>query len=156
MGFCNLRNEAEGVVLLHDLWGIDGYSSAAEIPTPGHNGDWTSYNNFLSSIFKIFTGQNVINALDGLLSNASVVYNDRVVLNEYGNIDQQQSSGAAWNIAQMQREITVGLRAKWCGDYTFHGSLPVFWTKSLCGRTTTSTIWSIGRVVIIQSEGTTT
>ncbi|CAG8372669.1 unnamed protein product [Penicillium salamii] len=50
-------------IILHDLWGIDGYGSVAEIPTPGDNGDWTSYNNFLSAIFRIFIANNVIDGV---------------------------------------------------------------------------------------------
>ncbi|CAI7643044.1 unnamed protein product [Penicillium pancosmium] len=47
-------------ILLHDLWGIDGYDSVADIPTPGDNGDWTDCNSFLSAIFSIFIENNII------------------------------------------------------------------------------------------------
>lgn len=60
-------------VSLHYLWGIDGYDTVADIPTPGDNGDWTSYNNFLSAIFEFSIANNVIDA----------VYFD--ITNEIGN-----------------------------------------------------------------------
>lgn len=50
-------------VLLHDLWGIDGYANIPSIPTPGDNGDWQPYNDFLSAIFQIFIDNNVIEAV---------------------------------------------------------------------------------------------
>ncbi|KAJ5664671.1 hypothetical protein N7462_011484 [Penicillium macrosclerotiorum] len=197
-------------ILLHDLWGIDGYDSVAAIPTPGDNGDWTSYNDFLSAIFQIFQANDVIDgiyfditneidntlyyergmdrnefpngksvgpsfghlpdrgaadwysgwasfiksnnsipewmtmhfleadgdlvtsisAFDGFLSNASISYDNPYVLNEYGNIDQQVPSGAAWNIAQMERNGAFGLRSNWRGDYELHDYL-----ANLIGKT---------------------
>ncbi|KAJ5391724.1 hypothetical protein N7509_007214 [Penicillium cosmopolitanum] len=61
--FTARRFGANVQILLHDLWGIDGYDSVADIPTPGDNGDWTDYNNFLSAIFSIFIENNVIDGV---------------------------------------------------------------------------------------------
>lgn len=61
-----------------------------------------------------------IDAFQGFLTAAGVIYNGPFVINEYGNIDQQFASGAAWNIAQLERHNAIGLRANWRGDYELH------------------------------------
>jgi hypothetical protein len=61
--FTARRFGANVQIILHDLWGIDGYDTVADIPTPGDDNDWTSYNDFLSSIFEILIADDVVDGV---------------------------------------------------------------------------------------------
>lgn len=61
-----------------------------------------------------------ITTFQGFLQGAGITYNGPFVINEYGNIDQQFPGGAAWNIAQLERNNAPGLRANWRGDLELH------------------------------------
>lgn len=38
------------ILLIHDLWGADGTQNSSA-PYPGDNGDWTSWDNYLTQLF---------------------------------------------------------------------------------------------------------
>ncbi|GME65220.1 glycoside hydrolase superfamily [Neofusicoccum parvum] len=201
-------------LLVHDLWGIDSYASLDETPAPGDNDDWSSYDEFLTTLFGLLQSDGAIDGLywdiwnepdNGLYlnrgldrylavwghtyhrinaefpspktigpsfghlpnfgaadwwsgwttfiaANASIPtqfsmhfleasgslaasidafqsylsaagiapYGGPWNVNEYGNIDQQVPSTAAWSIAQLERHDAVGLRANWRGGLELH------------------------------------
>lgn len=50
-------------VLMHDLWGADSLQSP-DFSYPGGNGDWTSYDDFLTQVFSDITEYNMADGLD--------------------------------------------------------------------------------------------
>ncbi|KAH8589871.1 glycoside hydrolase superfamily [Bisporella sp. PMI_857] len=50
-------------LLIHDLWGVDFYSSFEATPLPGDNGDWAPYDSFLTTLFQHLIADNVIDGL---------------------------------------------------------------------------------------------
>lgn len=61
-----------------------------------------------------------INTWQGILSAAGVDYAGVWNVQEYGNPDQLYPSGAAWNIAQLERMNAPGLRANWVSGLELH------------------------------------
>lgn len=58
-----------------------------------------------------------------ILSDAGINYEGVWNIQEYGSPDQQIPSGAAWNIAQLERHNAPGLRANWRGGLELHDYL---------------------------------
>lgn len=61
-----------------------------------------------------------IDAWQAYLADAGLHYNGVWNVQEYGSPDQLYPSGAAWNIAQLERNNAFGLRANWEGDLALH------------------------------------
>ncbi|KAF3019770.1 hypothetical protein E8E14_011398 [Neopestalotiopsis sp. 37M] len=61
-----------------------------------------------------------LNTWNGFLADAGVQFAGEFVAQEYGHPDQQVPSGAAWNIAQLERHQVPGLRANWRGGDELH------------------------------------
>lgn len=61
-----------------------------------------------------------INSFNSYLSAAGITYKGIWNINEYGAPSQLVPSGAAWNIAQLERYNAIGLRANWEGGLALH------------------------------------
>lgn len=57
---------------------------------------------------------------DALLAKYSATREGLVNINEYGHPDEQNPSGSAWWIAQLERANIFGCRANWASAYTLH------------------------------------
>lgn len=74
----------------------------------------------------ITTWQNILLAAD-------VDYQGTWNVQEYGNPDQLYPSGAAWNIAQLERMNAPGLRANWMSGFQLHDYAANLLSKPLSG-----------------------
>lgn len=45
-----MANGGTFILLIHDLWGADGTQNSSA-PYPGDNGDWTSWDSYLTQLF---------------------------------------------------------------------------------------------------------
>lgn len=61
-----------------------------------------------------------INTWQDILAASGVNYNGVWNVQEYGSPDQLYPSGAAWNIAQLERMNAPGLRANWMSGFQLH------------------------------------
>lgn len=61
-----------------------------------------------------------ISSFNSYLSGAGLSYDGVWNIQEYGSPDQLFPSGAAWNIAQLERYNAMGLRANWEGGLALH------------------------------------
>jgi hypothetical protein len=57
---------------------------------------------------------------DALLAKYSATREGLVNINEYGHPDEQNPSGSAWWIAQLERANIFGCRANWASAYALH------------------------------------
>lgn len=53
---------AEFIILLHDLWGADGSEAESDL-FPGDNGDWSTWDNFLSQVVSDMRASNMTTAI---------------------------------------------------------------------------------------------
>ncbi|KAJ5285862.1 hypothetical protein N7524_001168 [Penicillium chrysogenum] len=69
---------------------------------------------------KTFTSTEMLKNYDALLAKYSATREGLVNINEYGHPDEQNPSGSAWWIAQLERANIFGCRANWASAYALH------------------------------------